>query len=147
MASLDIELPTDLLADIDKLDKKLDGITAAMVEAGGKTVYNRVMQNLPPALKSSNFKDCIKQTKTYKTPTDGAINSKVMVVDDYFTNHLGKRTPAPLIANIFEYGRSAESLHGAVVKKPFFRKSINNNEILNAMYEAKVKASDGLLDE
>lgn len=147
MASISIDLPTDLLADIEKLDKKLDGITAEMVRAGGKVVYNNVMQNLPAPLKTSDFRNCIKLTKTYKTPSDGTINSKVMVVDGYFTNHKGKKVPAPLIANVFEYGRSVKSKHGAITKKPFFRKSIKKDEILNAMYEAKVKASDGLIDE
>ena len=45
----------------------------------------------------------------------------------YFINHRGKRTPAPLVANMFEYGRSN------FLKRPFFRKSFNEQQIFRAM--------------
>ena len=147
MAKLKINLPTDLIKSMEKLGNRLRGITSEMVKAGGKVIYNNVMKNLPKSLKKSEFKECICLTRAYETPSDGSINAKVMVVDGYFMNHKDKIVPAPLIANIFEFGRSEKSLHGKVEKKPFFRKSINKKEILNAMYKAKVRASDGLLDE
>jgi hypothetical protein len=83
---------------------------------------------------------CIKTTKTYKTPSDGGINTKV-IISGYFNNSKGVRTPAPLVANIFEYGSTK------FTKKPFFRKSFKKKEIEEAMMKAQKELSGGLLNE
>lgn len=139
MPKLEVRLPTRFINDIEKTLKGFDEICGEMVQAGGRVVYNNVMKNMPDVLKKSNFSRCIRLTKTYKTPSDGAINSKVMVIDGYFINHLGKRTPAPLIANVFEHGRSVDARGGYMPKKPFFRKSFVKKDIFRAMYGVLVK--------
>lgn len=139
MAKLEVRMPTKFINDLEKTLKGFDEICSEMVQAGGRVVYNNVMKNMPPVLKKSNFSRCVRLTKTYKTPSDGAINSKVMIIDGYFINHLGKRTPAPLIANVFEHGRSVESRGGYIPKQPFFRRSFVKKDIFRAMYGVLVK--------
>ena len=139
MGRLEVRMPTKFINDLEKTFKGFDEICSEMVQAGGRVVYNNIMKNMPDVLKKSNFSRCIRLTKTYKTPSDGAINSKVMVIDGYFINHLGKRTPAPLIANVFEHGRSVDARGGYMPKKPFFRKSFVKKDIFRAMYGVLVK--------
>jgi hypothetical protein len=85
---------------------------------------------------------CLKITKTYKTPSDDGINTKVGFYG-YFENEDGKTVPAPLVANVFEYGRSTSTFP----KQPFLRKSFKKSEIEQAMLKAQKQASGGLLDE
>ena len=139
MAKLEVKFPTRFIKDLEGIFKGLDGLCSEMVQAGGQVVYNNVMKNMPDVLKKSNFSHCIRLTKTYKTPTDGAINSKVMVIEGYFINHLGKKTAAPMIANVFEHGRSVESRGGYMPKQPFFRRSFVKKEIFRAMYGVLAK--------
>ena len=139
MAKLEVKFPTRFIKELEDIFKNTEEICGEMVQAGGRVVYNNVMKNMPPVLKKSNFSRCVRLTKTYKTPSDGAINSKVMVIDGYFINHLGKRTPAPLIANVFEHGRSVESRGGYMPKQPFFRKSFVKKDIFRAMYQVLVR--------
>lgn len=80
-------------------------------------------------------------TKVFKTPTDDGINCKVMF-SGYFVNENGVRTPAPLVANVYEYGRS----NAPFPKQPFLRKSFNKGQIEAAMLQAQRKASGGLLE-
>ena len=61
----------------------------------------------------------------------------------YFKNENGKETPAPLVANMFEYG----SRKRKYPKHPFFRKSFKRAQIMKAMEDAQKKLSGGILDE
>lgn len=140
MAKFQVKMPTGLIKEIEKLEKDTEKICGEMVKAGAQVAYKNVLNNLPPSLKKSNFKNCICTSKVYKTPSDGAINVKVMVIDGYYTNHLGKRTPAPLVANLFEYGRHDHKYPS----HPFFRQSFNKKEITDAFYLAFVKATGGM---
>lgn len=140
MAKFQVKMPTKLLQEIEKLEKDTEKICGEMVKAGAQVAYKNVLNNLPPSLKKSNFKNCICMSKVYKTPSDGAINVKVMVIDGYFTNHLGKKTPAPLVANLFEYGRHDHKYPS----HPFFRKSFKKKEITDAFYLAFVEATGGM---
>ena len=79
-------------------------------------------------------------TRVYKTPSDGGINTKVRI-SGYFVNHNGVRTPAPLVANVFEYGSTKFQ------KKPFFRRSFRKKQIEKAMMDAQKNLSGGALDE
>lgn len=139
MGRLEVRMPTKFINDLEKTLKGFDEICSEMVQAGGRVVYNNVMKNMPDVLKKSNFSHCIRLTKTYKTPTDGAVNSKVMVIDGYFINHLGKKTAAPMIANVFEHGRSVDARGGYMHKQPFFRKSFVKKDIFRAMYGVLAK--------
>lgn len=139
MGRLEVRMPTKFINDLEKTLKGFDEIFSEMVQAGGRVVYNNIMKNMPDVLKKSNFSRCIRLTKTYKTPSDGAINSKVMVIDGYFINHLGKKTAAPMIANVFEHGRSVDARGGYMPKQPFFRRSFVKKDIFRAMYGVLAK--------
>lgn len=128
MADFIVDLPDDLIKEFEKFDKDVPTMMKKMTRAGAKTVKQAVIANLPSSLKSSNFAKNIKISKDYKTPSDGAYNTKVYI-SGYFTNEKGQTVPAPLIANIFEHGRS----NAPFPKQPFFRKSFKSKDIEKAM--------------
>ena len=66
------------------------------------------------------------------------INCQAMIVG-YFTNRNGERVPAPLVANMFEYGSSTRKYP----KQPFFRQSFNKGEIEKAMLRVQEKYIKG----
>lgn len=140
MAKFQMQLPTEIIKDLQRLANGTDEIVGEMTRAGAQVVYDRLQSCVPASFKSSGIMDCIKITRTYKTPSDGGINTKVGFYG-YFTNEDGRRTPAPLVANVFEYGSTKFQKH------PFFRKAFNKKAIEQAMLEAQKKASGGLLDE
>lgn len=137
-----IELPTEIMKDIESIYKNTDDIMGAMTRAGAEVVQNNIQANIPEGIRSSKMMDCLKVTKTYKTPSDDGINTKVGFYG-YFENEQGRTVPAPLVANVFEYGRSTEPFP----KHPFMRKSFKRKEIEEAMLKAQIEASGGLLDE
>lgn len=137
-----MELPTEIIKDIEKISGDCEEIFGAMTRAGADVVESNIKANIPQSIRESNMMDCLKVTKTYKTPSDDGINTKVGFYG-YFINEDGKRVPAPLVANVFEYGRSSAPFP----KHPFLRKSFRKKEIEEAMLKAQIKASGGLLDE
>ena len=140
MAKFELEFPNDILKDFEKIYGNTDKIFGEMIKAGAEVVEKNVKANVPESFKKSKIMKCLKVTKIYKTKTDDGINIKVAFYG-YFINHNGVKTPAPLVANVFEYGSSK------VTKKPFMRKSFKKKQIEKAMLEAQKKASGGLLDE
>ena len=142
MAKFVFDIDDSVLKDISYIDKQFDHIFGGMRQAGAEVVYKNVISALPGALKSSGFSSNVKLSKVYRTPSDDGINTKVMITG-YFKNKEGKKTPAPLVANMFEYGSSKRKYP----KHPFFRKSFKKSQIMKAMEEAQKKLSGGLLDE
>ena len=140
MARFEMQLPESIIKDFQKIYKDADKIFGAMTEAGADVVLQNVRSNVPASFKSSEIMKCLKKTRTYKTPSDDGINTKVGFYG-YFVNRDGKQTAAPLVVNVFEYGSSK------FPKKPFFRKSFRKAQIERAMLEAQKRASGGLLDE
>lgn len=140
MAKFQLELPKEIMDDIEKIYKNTDKILGDMVEAGANTVISNVRTNIPKGFANSDIMNCLKITRVYKTPTDDGINCKVAFYG-YFINENGVETPAPLVANVFEYGSSK------FTKQPFFRRSFKKSQIEKAMLEAQKKASGGLLNE
>ena len=138
MASFKFELPKEILEGIKKVSDNTDEIFGGMTKAGAQVVLQNVKANVPASWRDSEIMNCIKLTQTYKTPSDDGINTKV-IISGYFTNKNGEKTPAPLVANVFEYGRKKEK------KQPFFRKSFKKSQIENAMLDAQRKLSGGLL--
>lgn len=126
-------LPDDLIAMFKDLEINTENMIAEMVEAGAAVSAENVKANMPQALKIGAG-DCVKVTKVYKTPTDDGINQQV-IISGYFINRYGQRTPAPLVANLFEYGRSTSPYP----KKPFLRKSFNKSQIEAAMLKIQNK--------
>lgn len=142
MAKVVIDIDDSVLKDISYIDKQFDHIFGGMTKAGAEVVYKNVIANLPESLKSSGFSSHVKLSRVYKTPSDDGINTKVMITG-YFINKDGRKTPAPLVANMFEYGSSKKKYP----KQPFFRKSFKKSQIMKAMEEEQKKLSGGLLDE
>lgn len=139
MAKFTLELPTDIMDDFKRIYDNSDKIFGGMTEAGAQVALENVKANAPASWKSSAIMDNIGLTRTYKTPSDDGINTKV-IISGYFINHNGVKTPAPLVANVFEYGSTK------FVKKPFFRKSFRKSQIEQAMLKAQKELSGGLLE-
>ena len=116
MAKFTANIDDSVLKDISYIDKQFDHIFGGMTQAGAEVVYKNVISSLPEALKSSGFTKNVKLSRVYKTPSDDGINTKVMITG-YFKNKEGKKTPAPLVANMFEYGSDKKKYP----KHPFFR--------------------------
>ena len=142
MAKFQLELPTEIMKDFQKIYNNADEIFGEMTKAGAEVVEHNIRANVPKSIQNSNMMRCLKITKTYKTPSDDGINTKVGFYG-YFQNKDGKTVPAPLVANVFEYGRS----NLPFPKQPFMRKSFRKGDIEQAMLKAQKKASGGLLDE
>lgn len=141
MAKFELELPTEIIKDMQRLYENSDEIFGEMTRAGADVVNHNIEANLPQSIRESKMMDCLRITKTYKTPSDDGINTKVGFYG-YFENKDGKIVPAPLVANVFEYGRSTSDFP----KHPFLRKSFKKSEIEQAMLEAQKRATGGMLE-
>ena len=142
MAKFNLELPTGIMNDLQHIYNDSDKIFGAMTKAGAEVVKKNIIASVPQSIRNSKMMQCLKITKTFKTPSDDGINTKVGFYG-YFQNEDGKTVPAPLVANVFEYGRS----NLPFPKHPFMRKSFKKTEIEQAMLQAQREASGGLLDE
>lgn len=129
MAKFVIKVPNELIKQFDMLDSNTEKMLEEMTDAGADVVFRTMSANIPQSLRGNLIK-----TRTYKTPSDGGINTKVMV-SGYFFNKNNKFTPAPLVANLFEYGRSTSPYP----KKPFMRRSFNKGAITAAMMKVQDK--------
>jgi len=138
MARFDAELPTELIRQMDELSNNAEDMLKEMTQAGADTVMNNVLSNLPSGFRGSDIMTCLKKTRAYKTPSDDGINTKVAFYG-YFRNKAGKKTPAPLVCNLFEYGRSSSDFP----KHPFMRKSFRKGEIEAVMMQVQQKYIKG----
>lgn len=141
MAKFEMQLPDQIMKDIQMLNDNYEEIFGGMTKAGAEVAMQNIKASLPNGIKDSKMMSCLKMTKTYKTPSDEGINTKVGFYG-YFINKDGVRTPAPLVANVFEYGRS----NAPFPKQPFLRKSFSKGRIEKAMLEAQKRLSGGLLE-
>ncbi len=150
MARFEMQLPTEIMKDFQKIYDNSEKIFGEMTKAGAEVA----MQNVKASVPRSSMASYVKLSRTYKTPTDDGINTKV-----YFSGYMPfkgnrktfsrngyvttKGIPVAFLAQVFEYGRSGNPFP----KKPFFRKSFKKAMIEKAMLDAQKKASGGLLDE
>lgn len=134
MASFKAELPNDIIKQIEKLEGSTEKMLSEMTEAGARLVYENIKTSVPRSWYDSNIMKCLKITKTYKTPSDDGVNTKVAFYG-YFINEDGRKTPAPLVANVTEYGRS----NAPYPKHPFLRRSFNKGQIEKAMLAVQKK--------
>jgi len=141
MARFEMQLPDQIMKDFQKISNNYEQIFGEMTRAGAEVAMSNLRANLPAGIRDSGMMSCLKMTRTYKTPSDDGINTKVGFFG-YFTNENGQRVPAPLVANVFEYGRS----NAPFPKQPFLRKSFSKAKIEKAMLEAQKRASGGLLE-
>lgn len=126
MGKFETALPYVITKEFEELYRFSPEMYGEVVKAGGEVAYETVKANAPASFKKSNIMKKLKMTKVYKTPSDGAINVKIGFYG-YFINHNKKVTPAPLVANVFEYGSFK------FPKRPFFRRSMRNRQIIVAM--------------
>lgn len=137
MAKFEEQLPTELLGQFEFLDKNTDTMLKQMTREGAKKVLANVKANVPPSFRKSDIMKCLKLTRSYNTPSDDGVATKVAFYG-YFMNHNGKKshkTPAPLVCNLFEYGRS----NSPYPRHPFMRRSFVSSEIESAMNKVQDK--------
>lgn len=134
MAAFEEQLPTELMEQFEHLDKSTDAMLKEMTREGAKKVLANVKANVPQSFRKSGIMNCLKLTRSYKTPSDDGVATKVAFYG-YFDNEDGKRTPAPLVCNLFEYGRS----NSPYPRHPFMRRSFVSSEIESAMRKVQDK--------
>lgn len=134
MARMEVELPTELMKVFEELGDDTQKMLEEMTQEGAKTVLANVKANVPASFHSSGIMRCLKITRPYYTPSDGGRNTKVAFYG-YFENEDGKRTPAPLVCNLFEYGRS----NSPYPRHPFMRRSFKRGQIEAAMMKVQDK--------
>ena len=134
MARFEGILPTEVIDMFETLELNTEKMLGDMVEAGAEVARQNVEAKMPRQLRDGLLSsgDAIRLTRVYKTPSDDGINCQVMI-DGYFINRDGIKTPAPLVANLFEYGRSSSPYP----KQPFFRASFNKSQIEKAMLKVQ----------
>ena len=135
MARFNYVTPSKIMKDLSLLNQDCEKIFGEMCKAGAKVVVENVKANAPEGIKNSNMMNCLRISNVYKTPSDDGINVKVAFYG-YFENKDGVVTPAPLVANVFEYGRSDSMFP----KEPFFRKSFKKSDIEKVMVEIQNNA-------
>jgi HK97 gp10 family phage protein len=131
MAGFSAELPNELIKSFQELENNTEEMLSEMTRAGAEVVYKQVKANMKNSFKSTESLDKgLKITKSYRTPTDDGINTKVG-----FYGYNDKGVPIPLIAMAREFGTSRGE-----DKKPFFRKAFRQESaITNAMMKAQEK--------
>nr|DAH96735.1 MAG TPA: hypothetical protein [Caudoviricetes sp.] len=132
MARMEVELPTELMKVFEDLGEDTQKMLEEMTQEGAKTVLANVNSNVPASFHNSGIMRCLKITRPYYTPSDGGRNTKVAFYG-YFDNEDGKKTPAPLVCNLFEYGRSKSPYP----RHPFMRKSFKKGQIEAAMMKVQ----------
>ena len=142
MSQFKLELPNDIIEQMQKLDSNCEKMFEDMTKAGAEVVMRNIKSKAPNGIKHSKMMECLKMTKPYKTPSDDGINTKVAFYG-YFENENGERVPAPLVGNVFEYGRSGLKFP----KQPFMRASFNEGQIRSAMLKVQSQESGGLLKD
>lgn len=138
MAKFTEILPTELIKQFETLELNTEKMLGEMVEEGAKVAEQNIIAKMPRALREGLGSDNIITSRVYKTPSDDGINCQAMIVG-YFTNRDGEETPAPLVANMFEYGSSSRKYP----KQPFFRQSFNKGQIEKAMLRVQEKYIKG----
>lgn len=135
MAKFKMELPNDIIKQLEKVANS--NMLEEMTEAGAEVVYNNIKANMQSAFKdTSRLEKCLVKTRSYKTPSDDGVNTKVAFYG-YFTNENGVVVPAPLVVQAREYGTSKGE-----AKKPFIRKAFKKAQITQAMLEVQKRYID-----
>ena len=74
MAHFKSELPTELMDQLKSMEDNTDAMMAGMTRAGAEVVASNARVNAPDAIKPY-----VKISKSYKTPSNGGINTQVYV--------------------------------------------------------------------
>ena len=165
MAKFEATLPTDILKEFDFVQQNAAKIFGGMTRAGAEVVKRQIATNATRAFDSktaTKLNHKLKITRTYDTPSDGGINTKVAYYG-YIPRSDGKKVkikggmypgvPAPLLASLREFGARSggnmpEPLKRYWTKRPFVRPAFENKApIEKAMLKAQKELSGGLLDD
>jgi hypothetical protein len=151
MAKFEMELPTDLIKEFENLEQNTEKMMSEMTKIGAKSVYKKVVSNMKRAFENPDeLISKVQITKTYKTPSDDGINTKVAVYGYIKPDKLFKRKntykkstgksydskgiPAPFVVIQREYGNSRGEK-----KIPIFRPAFNKNQIESEMKKVQEK--------
>lgn len=164
MAKFEAELPSDILRDFDFLQNNAIEIFGGMTKAGAQVVKRQIATNATRAFDSktaAKLNQRLKITRTYETPSDGGINTKVAYYG-YIPREDGSKVkikggyypgvPAPLLASLREYGAKSGGnmptpLKRYWTKRPFVRPAFENKgAIEKAMLKAQKELSGGILE-
>ena len=148
MAKFNAELPNDLIKQFNKLEQNAEKMMGEMTRAGAEIALSNAKASSP----KSEIASHIKLSRTYKTPSDEGINTKVYVsgyipFSDPNRKSFARKggngkmyyttagVPADFLVKLYEYGRSNRKFP----KKPFFRKAFNKSQISSAMEKVQDK--------
>ena len=154
MATFSAILPDELMNEFKKVYDNTEKIFGAMTRAGAEAALSKAKMKAPNTIAPYG-----KLTRTYRTPTDGGINTKVIFTgyvpfsegrkEFKRRNKVGgkvyttsKGVPVDFLATLYEYGRSTSPFP----KIPFLRQAFSGAEIEKAMLRAQKEASGGLLE-
>ena len=170
MATFKAEAPTDVLKDVNFLERNAIDIFKGMTKAGAEVAAENIKANANRTFKNgmaAKVNAKLKVTKPYETRKheiatgaryygylqtkrhDGSFSIKVK----------GKKygpypgLPASILANLAEYGTSSRAMPAQFreywngVKRPFIRPAFSNSApIENAMLKAQKELSKGILE-
>lgn len=155
MAKMDVVLPDDVMKDFKEIYDNADEIFGEMTRAGAQVVLDKAKQKCPNKELAKYFK----LSKTYKTPSDGGINTKIYASGyipfsdpnrKYFSRsakgtmyHTDKGVPVDFLLKLYEYGRSTAPFP----KSPFFRSCFSDLSITEAMLKTQIRISNGRLGD
>lgn len=135
MAGFNVELPNELIKNFNDIANNSEKMLGEMTQAGAEVVYKIVKSNMKGKFKSTkSLEKGLKITKSYRTPSDDGINTKVG-----FYGYAEDGTPIPLIALAREFGTSRGE-----EKKPFFRKAFNQK---SAITSAMLKVQERYIND
>lgn len=165
MAKFSVEMPTDILNDVDFVASNSAKIFGGMTRAGAKVAKKNIENGTKRAFDgklASAMNSKLKITRTYETPSDKGINTKVAFYG-YIPRKNGSKVkikgkyayngvPAPLLAALREYGASSggampEQFKKYWTKRVFVRPAFEDKGIEKAMLEEQRKLSGGILDD
>lgn len=134
MAKFEGATTDELMKQFKRLGLDVEKMTEEMVEAGAQVARDQIASRIPSSFRESLTSENITVSKVYRTPSDGGVNCQAQIVG-YFINKNGKKTPAPLVANMFEYGSTSRKYP----KASFLRASFPKSQIEKAMLEVQKK--------
>lgn len=152
MAKFQMILADDLIEEFKTLEANTEKMLGEMTRAGAEVAYKKVISNMKRAFEDPDeLISKVKITKTYKTPTNGGINTKVAVygyikpdrmftIKNTYKKKKGSKTytsqgiPAPFVVIQREYGNSRGEK-----KIPIFRPAFDNSQIESAMLKVQDK--------
>ena len=154
MAKFEVMLPTEIEKEFKKIYQNTEKIFGAMTRAGAEVALQDAKAHAPDTIASYG-----RLTNTYRTPSDGGINTKVTFSG--YVPFSGNRkefkrrgksggkvysstkgVPVDFLAILYEYGRSTAPFP----KRPFLRKAFGSGQIEKAMLAAQKRESGGLLE-